>query len=527
MISIVIPVKNGAETIEECLRAVLNQENDGIDYEVIVVDDGSTDQSGSIAEATGVQVIRQKNMGPAGARNNGAKRARGEIVAFTDADCVPSPDWLIQLIEPLKDKNIVGTKGVYITRQKSLIARFIQQEYESKYIHMRKQENIDFIDTYSAAYKKDIFLRNGGFEATLPVAEDQEFSFRLARKGYLMVFVPKAKVCHYHVDRLSEYFIRKYQIGYWKAFILRWLPEKALSDSHTLPSQRLQILLLGISILLALIGLYIHPGFYLAGLTLAIFFLSSLPLFIQIARRDPLVLIISPLMVLLRAIAQILGLANGTLFPPTHQHPEIIGLKLPARLIKRFFDIAGGLVGLLISLPLILLGSIAIIMEDGFPIFYIQERAGENGKPFPLVKLRTMYKGADQQVEKLLKLNPLKGPAFKIPNDPRVTKVGRLLRRWSIDELPQFWNVLLGDMSLVGPRPEETWVVAQYNDFQRQRLAVKPGMTGPMQIGGRGELDIENRLALELEYINHYSLLKDLQIILSTVPAIFRGDGAY
>jgi lipopolysaccharide/colanic/teichoic acid biosynthesis glycosyltransferase len=118
-------------------------------------------------------------------------------------------------------------------------------------------------------------------------------------------------------------------------------------------------------------------------------------------------------------------------------------------------------------------------------------------------------------------------PAFKLQNDPRVTRVGRFLRRHSLDELPQLVNVLRGEMSLVGPRPEEAALVERYTDSQRRRLAVKPGMTGPMQISGRGDLPFEQRLTLELDYIEHYSLRRDLAILLRTVPVVLRGDGAY
>jgi lipopolysaccharide/colanic/teichoic acid biosynthesis glycosyltransferase len=138
-----------------------------------------------------------------------------------------------------------------------------------------------------------------------------------------------------------------------------------------------------------------------------------------------------------------------------------------------------------------------------------------------------MVADAEARLEEVLAQNPLSGPAFKIPDDPRVTRVGRWLRRWSVDELPQFWNVLKGEMSLVGPRPEETWVVAQYNDEQRQRLSVKPGLTGPMQVSGRGALDMDHRLALELDYIQNYSLGRDLKILLQTITAVFKAEGAF
>jgi lipopolysaccharide/colanic/teichoic acid biosynthesis glycosyltransferase len=138
-----------------------------------------------------------------------------------------------------------------------------------------------------------------------------------------------------------------------------------------------------------------------------------------------------------------------------------------------------------------------------------------------------MVSDADEQLTNLVDLERLPEPVYKIANDPRVTRVGRLLRRASLDETPQFYNVLIGDMSLVGPRPEDARIVELYEDFQRRRLAVKPGLTGPMQVNGRGNLSLTERLRLELDYIENYSLRRDFSIILRTLPAIIRGDGAY
>ena len=144
-----------------------------------------------------------------------------------------------------------------------------------------------------------------------------------------------------------------------------------------------------------------------------------------------------------------------------------------------------------------------------------------------MFKLRTMVEGAEQMVTDVIHKSQLTGPAFKIPDDPRVTHVGRHLRRWSLDELPQFWNVLKGEMSLVGPRPEEIRIVEQYNDDQRQRLMVKPGLTGPMQVNGRGGLDFDKRLQLELNYLRKYTLLEDFKMIIKTFSAVFSGEGTF
>lgn len=318
MISVIIPVKNGASTLQECLRGVLNQKGVDYDVEVIVIDDGSTDGSRQIAEKMGAQVFSQKNMGPASARNYGARVAGSDILVFTDSDCIPQQGWLKYLVAPMTELSIIGTKGTYCTQQKSLIARFVQQEYELKYARMRKYEFIDFIDTYSAAYRRDVFLENGGFRTFFPVAsaEDIELSFRLARKGCKMVFTPQAVVSHHHVNTLWGYFKRKCTQVYWRTFIFRWFPEKAWSDSHTLPSQRIQILLLCLFFPLLLIS-FIFPlalKFFLASIIL--FYITAFSMVCHIIKSDPQVLIITPLMLLIRAIAQTIGIIKAILFPP-------------------------------------------------------------------------------------------------------------------------------------------------------------------------------------------------------------------
>jgi len=527
--SVIIPAYDSSGTIRVCLEGVLNQTLPRDSYEVIVVDDASHDDTAAIAERYGVKVVRQAHGGPAVARNLGARCAQGDILVFTDSDCAPTEEWLIRMLRPFRnDQAVVGAKGVYRTSQRELTARFVQLEYEDKYRRMARQRYIDFVDTYSAAYRREVFLQNGGFDESFPFpsVEDQEFSFRLARKGYRMVFVPDAVVAHHHDKDLGEYWERKFRTGYWKAYMLRWLPEKILSDSHTPASQRLQIALLTLSLGLALSALA-FPILLLAGLaSAAAFFASALQFLGNIRARDPQVLLVAPLLLVLRAAALGAGLVMGAVSAPSIQQQTKAGPSLIFFIVKRGLDILGASVGLLLSAPVMLAAGIAIKATSSGPIFFTQERAGENGKPFHVVKLRTMVEGAHLQVQDVLAANPLSGPVFKIPNDPRVTPVGRFLRRWSLDELPQFWNVLMGEMSLVGPRPEETWVVEQYDDYNRQRLAVKPGLTGPMQVAGRGTLDMDARLSLELEYIQRYSLWQDIKILLKTIPAILSGRGA-
>jgi exopolysaccharide biosynthesis polyprenyl glycosylphosphotransferase len=195
--------------------------------------------------------------------------------------------------------------------------------------------------------------------------------------------------------------------------------------------------------------------------------------------------------------------------------------------LKRAMDVTVSGAMLVLLSPLLLMLALFVLFDSGRPVFFRQKRAGKDGEPFTMVKFRTMDADAEERLGELVDLQKLEEPAFKIPNDPRVTKAGRRLRRFSLDELPQLINVLKGDMSLVGPRPEEEAVVALYDERQRARLRVKPGMTGPMQVYGRSDLTFEERLAMDRDYLDNLSVVSDLAILLRTPAAIFRGDGAY
>ena len=197
------------------------------------------------------------------------------------------------------------------------------------------------------------------------------------------------------------------------------------------------------------------------------------------------------------------------------------------RFVKRVTDIVIAILSLIILLPIFGIIAVIIRIDSPGPILIRQERAGKKGKSFQLLKFRSMFVGADKDIREVLGGNPIKSSSLKIHDDPRVTHVGSVLRRWSIDEFPQFWNVLCGDMSVVGPRPEETWIVELYNEQQLQRLTLKPGLTGPMQISGRGELDMEARLVLEMDYINNFSIWNDIKILIKTIPVVISGKGAY
>ncbi|WP_439426225.1 sugar transferase [Oenococcus alcoholitolerans] len=183
---------------------------------------------------------------------------------------------------------------------------------------------------------------------------------------------------------------------------------------------------------------------------------------------------------------------------------------------KRSFDIVGGFVGLVISfLPIAIL--VILIKRDGGPAFFVQERIGLNGKPFKMYKLRSMVVNADELKDKLLDRNEIHGGMFKMKEDPRVTKVGRIIRHYSLDELPQFLNVLKGEMSLIGPRPCLPRELAKYSEYDKNRLLAKPGISGLWQVSGRSNLEFKDMIELDLKYIRERSLIKDLKICLRTI----------
>lgn len=195
--------------------------------------------------------------------------------------------------------------------------------------------------------------------------------------------------------------------------------------------------------------------------------------------------------------------------------------------VKRGIDMT---ISLLVLIPIgILYPLIALVIRLDSPgsIIFCQQRTGTNGKPFTMYKFRSMVSNAEEILPSIVNLQTIARPAFKLENDPRVTRVGRFLRRFSLDELPQFYNVLRGDMSLVGPRPEELWIAGKYNEKERARLQVKPGITGFQQIRCRGTEDFDDRLRHDLYYINNQSLMLDLSILLETLWVVFCGKGRF
>jgi cellulose synthase/poly-beta-1,6-N-acetylglucosamine synthase-like glycosyltransferase len=310
MLSVIVPAYNEAKNITNCLKSLSNQTYPQEQYEIIVVDDGSTDQTPTLVQNfPGIRLIRQENQGPAAARNRGVQQARGEIVIFTDADCIPLPDWIAEMVRPFQQNpEIVAVKGAYETRQRGWTPRFVQLEFEDKYDKLKKQRFIDFIDTYAAAYRRQIFLQAGGFSLDfhLPSAEDAELGFRIANKGYKMVFNPQARVIHLHPQSPQSYLRKKYLFAYWRLFAALKNPNKIAGDSYTPQLMKLQLLLFPF-FMFSLVMLVTATAAQPVLLFGSLYFLTTVPFLVKAFHRDRDLVILSPFFLVLRSAGQFFG----------------------------------------------------------------------------------------------------------------------------------------------------------------------------------------------------------------------------
>lgn len=314
-VSVIIPVYNGEKIISECINS-LKKQTFREKYEIIIVDDGSTDNTAKIVKKIkGVVFLKQKHKGPAVARNFGAKKVRSEILLFTDADCIVEKDWIKQMIEPFKKKEIIGVQGSYKTKQKSVVARFAQLEIEERYERMKSKKYIDFIGSYSAGYRKNIFLKSGGFDESFPMAsgEDPELSFKLAESGHKMVFTTKAIVYHKHPSNLGKYLKQKFWRAYWRILLYKKHPGKIKSESYTPQTLKLQIGILYLFFLFLIGSLFSRFYLNVSALLILVLFLSTIGLSYKNLKKDILVGLYSPVIVVLRTVSFGLGLLYGFL----------------------------------------------------------------------------------------------------------------------------------------------------------------------------------------------------------------------
>jgi len=315
LVSIIVPAFNAAATLGACLDALAAQVGLDERCEVIVVDDGSTDGTAELARRhpAAVRLIRQPHQGAAAARNRGAAAAEGEILLFTDADCRPRPDWAAAMAGPLLDRGVAGVKGLFASDQASLVARFVQAEYEEKEAHMLARARVAFADTAAAGYRADVFHAAGGFRTDMRAVEDTELAFRLAAVGHVLVVAPDAIVYHAHPEGAWAYARRKFRYGLWgpRAYLAH--PRRLADDSRTPWTMRWQ-LALAPAWTAALLAAPLHPWPRLAAAALGLAFLATTLPFLRRSRGHGLgVALVAPALLYVRAMALGLGIAAGLL----------------------------------------------------------------------------------------------------------------------------------------------------------------------------------------------------------------------
>jgi cellulose synthase/poly-beta-1,6-N-acetylglucosamine synthase-like glycosyltransferase len=316
--SVIVPAFNAEKTIGACIESLLAQGQKAL--EIIVVDDGSADRTLEIIMGFGgVKLVKQNHAGPAVARNRGAKAAKGEIIIFTDSDCIAEPDWLEEMLKPFSDPVVAGVQGRYKCRQREIVARLIQLEIGQRYEKMEGKNSIDFISTYSAAYRKSVFEEFKGFDTSFPMAsgEDTDLSFRVHEAGCKMVFSPKAIVWHTHPTSWKKYFRVKFFRAFWRTKVYRKHKGKMLNDSYTSQTMKAQLILLLFACLTTLATIIFpvtFPADFFLPVTegvLTVLFITTLPFSLWAARRDLAVGIIAPFAIILRTVVFSCGLVLG------------------------------------------------------------------------------------------------------------------------------------------------------------------------------------------------------------------------
>lgn len=321
-VTVVIPAYNATKTIGDGLESFARQSFPAAEVEIIIVDDGSTDGTPEYVEGYSrnwgdgqprLHVIRQAHQGPAAARNLGAEAAQGQFLLFTDADCVPHADWITEMVAPFGSPDIAAVKGAYKTRQKSLVARFAQAEFEARYRQLAAAQYVDVVFSYSAGFRREVFRTIGGFDTNFPVAdnEDTDLSYRVATAGYRIKFNPAAIVYHQHPATLKQYLRKKQSRAYWRVMVYKRFPGKALHDSYTPQTLKLQIgsVVLGVAAL-ALMP-FIPTASYVAALAGGLFTITALPFIWQLSRKDPGLRVAAPFLLVCRAAVMATGLMRA------------------------------------------------------------------------------------------------------------------------------------------------------------------------------------------------------------------------
>jgi cellulose synthase/poly-beta-1,6-N-acetylglucosamine synthase-like glycosyltransferase len=308
---VIVPARNAGRTLGTCLDALAAQRDVPGSWELIVVDDGSSDDTAAVAGLFPLRLIRQPHRGAAAARNAGAAAARGGLLVFTDADCRPEPGWLAALAAPFADPGVSVAQGRLASDQRALVARFVQAEYEEKEARMLGRAHVTFADTASAAYRAEVFRASGGFREDLGAVEDTELAFRLAAAGHRLVMAPDALTYHRHPADLLAYARRKLRFGAGGARAYGAYPARVLDDSRTPWAMRAQLVLAPLTLAACAAGRDSARARRLGAASALAFGLSTVPFTRRVAERDQAVAVVAPALLFVRASCVGAGLALG------------------------------------------------------------------------------------------------------------------------------------------------------------------------------------------------------------------------
>ncbi len=313
MISVVIAAYNEEKTIGRCIDSLLAQTAPRDSFEIVVADDGSQDATARIAAERGVRVVTQPNGGAGAARNLGARQARGDLLFFIDADSTADPHWIEAMAAPFADPEVMGASGVKKTHQTGLWPRYVQVEYDFKYDRIAVHPTIDFVDSSTAGYRREVFLASGGFDQSLAEAEDVDLSFRLAGRGCRLVLAREAITYHTHPESPEHYLQRKSQYARWRAIVYARYPRKAASDQRTPWSQKVQPVL-AYAMVPALVASAVWSGMLWVFVVLALLFCATAAPFVAYCRRaSSRLALLAPIALWLSALAGGAGAAHGFL----------------------------------------------------------------------------------------------------------------------------------------------------------------------------------------------------------------------
>ena len=504
-VTVIIPAHNEERVIERRLENLVALDYPRAKLEIVVASDASTDRTNEIVEAVAaseqrVSLLACPRGGKVATQDRAVRQATSEIVAFSDGNSTWAPDALRHLVAALADTDVAYVCGQL--RLETVDGTNREGTYWRYEVRLRKAESR--LGSITGGNGSIYAVKRADYVEVDPRwGHDLSFPYRMVQEGRRAVYEPAAHAFEKPTPSNETEYRRKVRMfeHCWeitlRGSMFRRLPAVYLVEivSHRLlryGSGVLHLALLASSVALAADGLVVRDR----------------------ARRPGGA-----------DRGRCCGRSDRPLLRTRHVGHGGRALELPAArcsrdvgcgggdTLNRALDVASAAAGLVLTSPLLAATAIAIKLEDGGPVLYRQTRVGRDGEDFELLKLRTMVVGAET-----------KGAGFAVDRgDSRITRVGRLLRRTSVDELPQLWNVLRGDMSLIGPRPTLRYQVDTYTDRQRQRLAVRPGLTGWAQVNGRATLPWEERIELDVWYVEHRSPRVDLKILLRTPAALLGG----